>query len=647
MPYRHRRPLLALALIGNATVPVRLARASEVSYYDWDDCEKDVRRIIDGTLVVNGVDNSTISSYLYHGPVTQLSPSYPREKLLTITYEGCVKLCRNPIAIYKPETAIGLVSNWLFPLNILLSLPFESLHRKKFRLTLVAILNWLGSPQTALTATIFNFRQLRQSHGRVQQDANEHDTHLLCAAFFVLCSINQFDIDPRILHGRRGDNPPRMLRTLVYGLFRPLSSERTADGAFPAPDVELTRQLLVQLAYQLRMYRRKGVIPMLSNLGTFLIAFIFSVVLAFAQLGEDKNSPFSLSFGLLVTWLPLLVVFTIVDRNPVSGDRSAELISRWLYNVDAVMTWSTAQRDRDNRRESDPTTVLEAPSIASVDRQSTLVTLTDPAEPKPEPAVLVTELTNTEEPQAGVDWWKTTSEIPPDLEVGNFIGQGRKIQYCGIPHAFLEATKGVKFSKVNPTELAGHATAIAQELQGDKPWAWYVVAIVSLFLVWTAIMSAFVVSFMSPVVGLGCRTLTYLIFGACSSVPWLIQFRKRPGKFLTIVSHVFNTLAILALLTVVAYQVTGLASNCFCKSSAINRPFLGGYIDFENYSFYRDHYNVIPFWIFGAVVGGLVPTAAFVVALFWWVKCRQIWKANERTTNYPVYAVRASTEWLQ
>jgi hypothetical protein len=30
------------------------------------------------------------------------------------------------------------------------------------------------------------------------------------------------------------------------------------------------------------------------------------------------------------------------------------------------------------------------------------------------------------------------------------------------------------------------------------------------------------------------------------------------------------------------------------------------------------------------VVGGSVPTIAFVVALFWWLKCSHLWQANEK-----------------
>ncbi len=293
---------LALLLISGRT-----ARAA----YNWTECEKRVLMILDGQAVIDGVDNSTITDYLYHGYISGLDSNYPRQDYLAVTYEGCRKICGNPIAIYDPAKSLALVANWVFPLTILLSLPYESLHEGRFHRTLIAILNWLGSPQTALTATIFNFRQFRQSHRRVLRDAGDHRSHLRCAAYFVLCSLNQFDLK----HSTLLEHDGRMLKVLVYGLFRPLSNDA-------APDVELTDQLLVQLAFQLRMLRRRGVIPMLANLATFLVAFVFSVVLAFAELGDD-NTPFSLAFGLLMTWLPLLVVFTIVDRNPVSSERTA------------------------------------------------------------------------------------------------------------------------------------------------------------------------------------------------------------------------------------------------------------------------------------------------------------------------------------
>ncbi len=186
------------------------------------------------------------------------------------------------------------------------------------------MLNWLGSPQTALTATIFNFRQIRDSHRRAQRRANTLKATQYNAAYFVLSCINQFDGLKLGFQDDAHTIPDWMLSLLVYGLFRPVSRDKAPNGQDKAQDIEATEKLLAMLAFQLRMLRRRGVIPMLASLGVFLIAFIFSVILTFAELGSGSNSfSFSLAFGLLMTWLPLLVVFSIVDRNPVSSERSA------------------------------------------------------------------------------------------------------------------------------------------------------------------------------------------------------------------------------------------------------------------------------------------------------------------------------------
>ncbi len=390
---------------------------------------------------------------------------------------------------------------------------------------------------------------------------------------------------------------------------------------------------------------------------------------------------------------------------------SSELISRWFYNVEGVKIWAETNRQESIRWW---TGTPNRPQAAGI-------------------------------PPAAGDPPATNSH--PAIRVSHFIGQGRRIRYCGLPHAFLEAAEDANFDfgtatprsleadEETPTNLEAYAAKVAQKLQGRKPLAWYVVAVLSFLLVWTAIMSAFVVSFtvcpvpmraadlnptptptfssstsslagtevipstrsrdtllrplrhlgsnqltdttQAPTVGLGCRTLTYLLFGGFSSVSWVIQlFWNRPPRWALWPTYVFNALAVAALLVVIVFQVrfpcvavalgtraswltaldciacitwqvTGLASNCFCKSSALNMPLLGGYVDFKGYAFYREHFNVMPYWIGGAVVGGLVPTIAFVVALFWWLKCNHLWKANERQREYQLWSARAPTDWLQ
>ena len=213
------------------------------------------------------------------------------------------------VALNDAPTALNIAATWVFPLAILFSLPYDSLHKRKVRGTLEAISNWLGSPQTALAATIFNFHQIRKCH-RLIKEVNNDMQPIACNAYYTLSCLNQFEL-PRHAAVRQ-----EMLRVLIYGLFRPRSNHGDDD------DVILLRQLLSMMAHQLRMQRRRGVIPTLAGLGTFLIAFIFSVMLAFGDLG-DSVTAFSLALGLLFSWLPLLVIFAIVDRNPTSPERSS------------------------------------------------------------------------------------------------------------------------------------------------------------------------------------------------------------------------------------------------------------------------------------------------------------------------------------
>ena len=203
-----------------------------------------------------------------------------------------------------------MVATWIFPLAIVLSLPYQSMHEKnKITGTLSSTVNWLGSPQTALTATLHNFRQIREAYRWTTPPKRPSDRSIEWNdALYVLTCLNQYEIT---------DVSTKHMKTLLYGLFRP-----TVQDTFDAhPDGVLTSQLLSQLAFQLRMLRRRAVIPTLASLAIFLAAFIFSVVMSFAEVGESASVD-PLILGLLFSWLPILVIFTIVDRNPVSADRA-------------------------------------------------------------------------------------------------------------------------------------------------------------------------------------------------------------------------------------------------------------------------------------------------------------------------------------
>jgi len=231
---------------------------------------------------------------------------------------------------------LGIVANWIIPiLALLAALPYDSLHRRndgahwyqgRVMRTIGALLNWIGSPQTALTATLFNIHQIRKCFHATEASgegiAGCTDLQPLKKdAYYVLCCIGQF----KLLEVDK-----EFLKVLTYGLFMPICDVTVGEGgdaggiadkAVQRRAKEWTSELLQVMAFQLRMLRRRGVYPTFISVFLFFIAYAISIALAFADVGE-RTTTHSLAFGILISWLPLFVLFALLDRNPVSADRS-------------------------------------------------------------------------------------------------------------------------------------------------------------------------------------------------------------------------------------------------------------------------------------------------------------------------------------
>jgi hypothetical protein len=199
-------------------------------------------------------------------------------------------------------------------------------------------------------------------------------------------------------------------------------------------------------------------------------------------------------------------------------------MSRWLYNADAVRTWA-----QDNERsESDP---------------------------------------HVQHP--GVAWWSpdvVEAEIPRTrcFQVGDFVGHGRSMHYCGLVSAFMETTEREGWIR-DPDFILNVPEDLP--LEENRPRSWYIMASVSLLLIWTEIFLAVVVDFYTPTIGFGCWSGSIVLYAILSMVSWLVQFKKRPGRVSKAIAHVFNTLAILWILA-----ATMMVVSC-CSSAPL------GYLD--------------------------------------------------------------------
>jgi heme O synthase-like polyprenyltransferase len=90
-----------------------------------------------------------------------------------------------------------------------------------------------------------------------------------------------------------------------------------------------------------------------------------------------------------------------------------------------------------------------------------------------------------------------------------------------------------------------------ERLNGHRPGSWWVLSLISLAIVWLEIGMAFMTSYTVPTVGIGCRSMSYLIYGGLSTLPWIIQFlpgSRHPGYMRKAVHHFICSLSTLCLI---------------------------------------------------------------------------------------------------
>jgi hypothetical protein len=130
------------------------------------------------------------------------------------------------------------------------------------------------------------------------------------------------------------------------------------------------------------------------------------------------------------------------------------------------------------------------------------------------------------------------------------------MEYCGLVSAVIRGTEHHQFDGSAKSYAEG-ADRVSSSLEGPRPQSWHVIAVVAELLVVCEIMMGFTIAFATPTVGLGCRSLAYLLTALLSSVAWVIQFRfKTVPRWAVVVSHFFNGLTIVLWVTIVAFQVS-------------------------------------------------------------------------------------------
>lgn len=415
---------------------------------------------------------------------------------------------------------------------------------------------------------------MRQCQALSKQEP--HTEELYRDVLYVLSCIGQYeyrtfgmDKSAHLLRLRE-----RRDRALVYGILRPLTGGDERDVVY-------SRVLISNLAFQLRCNRRRGVFPVLINVTWFMVAFAFSLVTAFASLG-DNTTAHSLALGIFVSWLPVLVCSTVTDRNPTASVRCRVLIDRWIYNNEAIYT----------------------------------------CPPGTEPV-----------------WWRPPSKkhhiqgSVMDLTVDEFIGQGRRLRYCGVTSALLEIVEKEPYIPVEGFTFADYhlkKSARFQRTLTKRPTSWWVICFAVHVFVSQQIFLAFVIAFNTPTIGLGCRSTLYLLYfliGCITSSVQIIYQEPPPWtRRLTIPANTLNTLL---LLSIMMLQTTGGLNNCYCKASFMGTSSYGGYVDLQNAQYYKEWFHVVRTWAPAAGFGMFGCLGCIGWALRYWSKTSSLWSGNE------------------
>ena len=92
------------------------------------------------------------------------------------------------------------------------------------------------------------------------------------------------------------------------------TEDMASPGATTGSDLVHRRQALAQ---SLRENRKKGVVPVFVSVMWFLFSLTISIQASFGDLGNNQTAH-DLALGLLLGWLPVMILVTIVDRNPTA-----------------------------------------------------------------------------------------------------------------------------------------------------------------------------------------------------------------------------------------------------------------------------------------------------------------------------------------
>ncbi|PMD31569.1 hypothetical protein L207DRAFT_501269 [Hyaloscypha variabilis F] len=249
-----------------------------------------------------------------------------------ISLDGCKRLCGLGADTYDWMSIANTITTWVFPIiGILLQAPFES---NNTRGTLLALLRWLGSPLSSLSYIFWNIKVSGRAALIVDMATRyqefpgpKSDFSAIRDSFYILTVMNQYTINKRMrTHPYGPDIAKKLLRTALFDELLVVNGEKLS-------------KIRKRTADHLRQSRKQGVVAVFISMGWFLFSLAISIQAVFSDIGPIEQAD-NLGLGLMLSWIPVLILSGIVDRNPANSS-SVETSLNELVGKD----WVTDLKD--------------------------------------------------------------------------------------------------------------------------------------------------------------------------------------------------------------------------------------------------------------------------------------------------------------
>ncbi|CAZ85439.1 unnamed protein product [Tuber melanosporum] len=548
--------LLALFLLLLLSTPVPVAAKTHFAQ-----CGAKIKE-----LAKNG---SLPSEYIYTGPVKGPLGQARNSKnpAFLVTFAACEEYCGVTPEYYEWEKASDTITTWVLPLvGLILQAPFES---NNFKQTMFVVFRWVGSPIVSMMCIFWNMKVTRKCAIMVDMSVDKDQYPPppssfaeLRDSFYLLSVVNQYELN---IYTQLQE---RHIETILrVGLF-----DRRRE----------IQRMRARVAASIRRERRRGTVQVLASLAWFLVAMGISINKAFGDLGVNSTAH-NLALGLLMSWLPVLIAATIVDRNPMDARYVRAKLNNYLREIEAVE---------------------RTPSIF--------------------PGVEDPDIFGEFAGQGRVRWhYGVAHSFLRTLEAMHGMGRGWSTIY------------------ENTDELS--TTGAYSGLVGfDLSEVWQMVA--AFLMVCSCSLGAFFVSYYTPTVGLGCRSGGYMIFGLNATGCLILEMAAwaflHPGTGRRMAQWVLRLCEFTNfcwLVYIIVAQTFGIYNSCRCKSSMWGGA--GGYVDFEGVPYYKS-YHIENSWLLGTLTTCIFLGIGLAYVVEQWCTQSFLWTQNWESAMNGLWCVR-------